>query len=120
MANKDQPRRVGLRPFAEIVGELAQGDVERALTTQLAELVRACDATKKKGVMTIKLNVNPGPKMMTMTADIVTKIPKPPIEATAFYTDDKGSLSIENPRQTNMGFGRPELVNAPTKPDGEN
>ena len=120
--DKDSPR-VGVRQFGEAVGEMAGGDVERALSIQLGELIRACDATKKKGKLTVTLNVAPGPKMMQISADIKATIPKPPIESQTFFCDDKGGLHLENPRQTKMPF-EPSIVGASgggaKPPEGEN
>lgn len=108
--SKEHKLSVGLRPFTEVLGDLAQGDVEKELTTQLAEVVRACEATGKKGALTIKLNVAPGPKLMTMSVEAKTTIPRPSLEATSFYTDDKGSLHIDNPKQTTMFEAKPRIV----------
>lgn len=115
---QSKEKRIGLRPFSEVVTDMAGGDVERELTSLLGEVVRACEGTKKKGKLTITLNIAPGPKLMQMTADIKATVPKTTLEATAFYTDDKGSLTIDNPRQTKM-FDGPRAITG-DKPDSEN
>lgn len=112
---KAKATRIGLRPATEILADMAGGDVERELTALMGEVARACDGTKKKGKITITLNFNPSPKMMAMTAEIKATIPKTPLEATSFYTDDKGGLHIENPRQTKL-FDGPKVV---TRDEGE-
>lgn len=116
--DENKVRRVGLKPFAEIIEEMSDGDVEKQLTNQLAEVVRACEATKKKGKLTVTFHIVPGPKMMAMAVDIKATIPKPAIESQQFFVDDKGGLHIENPRQTAMPFSSgPKSVTTPDNND---
>lgn len=94
--------RVGVRSFGEILADLATGDVEKRLTNDLAELVRAVDEIGDKGTLKLELTVTKGPKVMHVSAKIETKTPKAPLENTAFFTDERGGLHVENPRQTKI------------------
>lgn len=96
---KDKLSRVGVRSFGEILADLAGGDVEKRLTNDLAELVRAVEEVGKDGVLTIKLTVSRGPKTMHIATSWDCKTPKAPVEATAFFSDERGGLHVENPRQ---------------------
>lgn len=118
MSESKKDRRVGLRPFAEVIVEMSGGDVEKELTQQLGELVRACDAYKKAGSMSIKLLVSPGPKTMQIAAEIKTTLPRKPIDAQQFFCDEQGSLTLDNPRQTDLFSGPRSII--PIKPEGEN
>jgi hypothetical protein len=111
MSDKKQSGpRIGIRPFTDVLQDLAGGDVDKELTAQLAELTRACEATKKKGKLVITLNVSPGPKMMGVGVDIKVTIPKTPLESTQFYTADNGGLHMENPRQSKLPFDGPRSI----------
>lgn len=98
-------QRIGIRSFGEILIDLASGDVEKRLTNDLAELVRAVEETGDKGTLILKLEVNKGPKVTHVSAKIETKLPKTPLESTAFFTDERGGLHVENPRQARFPFG---------------
>ena len=108
-------RRVGLRPFEEILGEMSQGELVRELTVEMAKVAQACEDTGRPGGLTVKFKFKPGPKMIHVAADIKSEIPRPALEATSFFVSDDGSLSVENPRQENL-FKGPQ----PVKNDGEN
>lgn len=99
-----QSPRIGVRTFGEILIDLAGGDVEKRLTNDLAELVRAVEETGEKGAITLKLDVSKGPKVMHVSVKIESKLPKAPLENTAFFTDERGGLHVENPRQAKFPF----------------
>jgi hypothetical protein len=115
MSEKPKGRRVGLRPFVEILGELSGGDIERDLTVGLNEVVKAVQDVGKPGKLTITIDVRRGPKMIQVSASIKQNVPKMPREVTAMYVDDTGNLQVENPRQTAM-FSGPR----PVEDDGGN
>jgi len=96
--------RIGLRPFGEILLDISGGDVERRATSILAEAVRAAEATGKNATVTISLKIAKTPKGIQILGDVASKIPREPLESTFFYTDDRGSLLKENPRQGALGF----------------
>lgn len=101
--------QVGLRPFGEILLDIAGGDFESKLTADLAEVVRAVEETGKSGKIVITLNVVRDAKVLRMTADRKSTIPKESVEATAFFTDERGGLHKENPRQAGLPFGVRDL-----------
>lgn len=101
----EKMKRIGVRTFTEILSDLATGDVEKRLTSDLAELVRAVEEVGEKGTLKLELTVTKGPKVMHVHAKIETKAPKAPLENTAFFADERGGLHVENPRQVNMFNG---------------
>jgi len=115
--NKKEPR-IGLTPFSELATELAQGDFDREVTGELAKAAQAAEATGQKAVIDIKIVLKPGPKMMGVIATIKSTIPRPPLQTSQLFIDDKGGLHTENPRQTRLAFDGPQVVKQ--TPDGEN
>jgi hypothetical protein len=103
-----QIARVGVRSFSEILIDLASGDVEKRLTNDLAELVRAVEETGDKGKLTLTLDVSKGAKLVSVTAKVESKLPRAPLENTSFFTDERGGLHVENPRQAKFPFGAPQ------------
>ena len=99
-----QLERVGLRSFSEILIDLASGDVERRLTNDLAELVRAVEETGDKGKLTLTLDVSKGAKLVSVSAKVESKLPRSPLENTSFFTDERGGLHVENPRQGKIAW----------------
>lgn len=116
-SDKDKMPRVGLRLASEILAEVSGGDVDKEIAVQLAETVQACQNSGKKGKVVLTINVAPGPKMIGLSVDVKATKPRPTLEAALMYTDEKGSLFVENPRQGKL-FDGPKVVN-PTN-GGEN
>ncbi len=98
---------IGIRPFGEVLLDLAGGDLEKKLTAELADVVRAVEETGKNGNLTIKLIVARDAKVLRITCESKTTIPKESVEATAFFTDERGGLHKDNPRQSTIPFGAP-------------
>lgn len=98
----DPAQRIGPRPFGVVVTELADGDLERRLTAEFADVVRAVEDTGKPGKLTLNILVGTDGKMIRVVADTKVTIPKPPVEGTAFFSDDRGGLHRENPRQAKL------------------
>ncbi len=115
--NKKEPR-IGLTLFSELATELAQGDFDREVTGELAKIAQACEATAQKGKLVITIELKPGPKMMGVTTSLKSTIPRPPLQTSQLFIDDKGGLHTENPRQTRLAFDGPQVVKQ--TPDGEN
>lgn len=113
---KKEPR-IGLTLFSELATELAQGDFDREVTSELAKAAQAAEATQQKAEVNIKIVLRPGPKMMGVIASIKSTIPRPALQTSQLFIDDKGGLHTENPRQAQIPFGGPQVVK-PT--DGEN
>lgn len=125
------PQDIGPRPFGAFVSELADGDLERRITSELAEIVRAVEDTGKPGKLQINILIGTDGKFIRVAADTKVTIPKPPCAGTQFFKDDRGGLHVENPAQVEMwpsgavkngaqvDLGeRPAPSPAPTKPRG--
>ena len=119
MSEKKKEPRIGLTPFSELATELADGDFDKEVTSELAKAAQAAEATNQKASVTIKIELKPGPKMMGVVASIVSKIPRPPLQSSQLFIDDKGGLHTQNPRQAQLDYGAPHVVK-PAKPEGEN
>lgn len=105
--------KIGTRPFAEVLLDLAGGDLERRLTHELAEIVRAVEETGKNGTLALKLTVERDAKVVRITCESKATIPKESVEATAFFTDERGGLHKDNPRQTAILF-TPSIARDPS------
>lgn len=70
----------------------------------LADVVKACRATGKKGSVTIKLKIKPTDQEIMVMDEIKTEIPKPDAAASVFYDDEEGNLSREDPNQGDLPF----------------
>jgi hypothetical protein len=116
-ADKKDPR-IGMRLFSEIVPSLADGDLDREMSSEIAKVVLACEATGQKGKVVLTIEVKPGPKMMGLVTSIKTTAPRPALQPTHLFTDERGGLHTENPKQVKMAYG-PRAVPGPTN-DGEN
>lgn len=113
--SKKEPR-VGLTLFSELAVELAQGDLDREMTGELAKAAQAAEATGQKAKVVLTIELKPGPKMMGVIASVKSTIPRPALQASHLYIDDKGGLHTENPKQSRIPFGEPQIV----KPESEN
>lgn len=98
----DAGPRIGPRPFGVVIAELADGDLERRLTAEFADLVRAVKETSKAGKIVLTIAADTDGKMIRVVADTKVTLPRPAIEGTAFFSDDRGGLHRENPRQTKL------------------
>lgn len=70
---------------------------------ELAELVRAVRATKRKGKLTLTLTIRPKAKGGVMVLDNIKASPPKEEDAESFfYTDDAGRLLQNNPEGPNL------------------
>ena len=63
---------------------------ERRLTSEFAELVRACQDTGKTGKLAVTIGVGVDGKLVRVVADSKVTVPKPSLEGTSFFADDRG------------------------------
>lgn len=98
----DRPQDIGPRPFGEFITEIADGDLERRLTSELAEVVRAVENTGKPGKLQVSIVVGTDGDMIRIVADTKLTLPKPPVAGTQFYKDHAGGLHTENPKQVKL------------------
>ena len=92
-----------MRPFTDVLAELAAGETASTLSADLADVVAAVKATGNAGEVTLKLTVKPnGPHGVEIADKITTKVPKEDRGTTLFFTDDAGGVHRRDPRQQEL------------------
>ena len=92
-----------MRPFTDILGELAYGHTLDILTEDLAEVVNGVRETGKAGELTLKLTVKPnGAHGVAITERITSKVPRDDRGESLFFVDRDGGLHRNDPRQTEL------------------
>ena len=92
-----------MRPFTDILGELAAGETLDTLTSDLAQMVTAVKATGKTGKLTLELTIKPnGAFGVEITDKITTKEPRDDRGSTLFFNDKDGGLHRRDPRQQDL------------------
>jgi hypothetical protein len=104
---KESP--VKIRDATQIIGMLERGDLAADLSAQLAEVIDACreaagPKATAKGSLTLKLDVEVEGVSITLSGDIVTKLPKLKRGSTFMFLTADGALSTEHPNQASL-FG---------------
>lgn len=87
------------RDFTDTLTDLSNGEVHNQLTDDLRALVEAVVKTKKKGTLTLKIDVKCEGDQAVVKAEITSRPPKPATESTVFFVGKDGSLLRDNPRQ---------------------
>ncbi|HYE29954.1 MAG TPA: hypothetical protein VEH27_00870 [Methylomirabilota bacterium] len=91
--------------FIKTLAELRKGAVLNQLSETLAEVNRAVMEHRKGGEVIIKLKLTPsGEEMINVKASISTKLPVAESKDTAFFVDDDGNLSRNNPNQSEFNL----------------
>lgn len=88
-----------------VLGAMRRGVVVKEASDQLAELVRAVDATQKKGELTIKLTVKPmqgGGAEKAISATVTAKVPRRDLPPAVFFSDGEGTLHRADPGEQDM------------------
>jgi hypothetical protein len=92
-----------VRPFTEVIGDIAGGKVAADLSEVIAEVTKAVEETGKAGSLTLKIKIDPnGDAMVTYEAEIISKVPRPSYGKTMFFTDYEGGVHRRDPRQTEL------------------
>ena len=117
MSDKEKMPRVGPPRFSETIAEMSEGDIDRDISDQLRQVVQACEATGKKGKVVITVDVVPGQKLVGVAVTTKTTIPRPALQSSHFFTDERGGLHTENPRQQKMPFDGPRSILPDNKPE---
>jgi len=92
-----------MRPFTDILGELAAGETLETLTSDLAQMVTSFKASGKSGKLTLELTVKPnGAHGVEITDKITTKEPRDDRGSTLFFNDKDGGLHRRDPRQQDL------------------
>ncbi len=94
-----------VRPFAAVLQEIDAGKAHAVLSDLLDELVRAVDATGRKGKLTVTFGVAPV-KAGNTTNLIVSCVPKldapADIEKSSVFFHKGGALTREDPNQPTL------------------
>lgn len=105
-----------IRDMQQIVGLLENGELNPALSAEVAEtLSKLADMSKDspgrtfKGSTTLKLDFEVKDETVVIRSDFTSKVPKRPRKASMFWVVEDGALSTEHPRQHDM-FGGPRSV----------
>lgn len=99
MSNATKPE---LRSFQDILTDLQSGEVHDQCTDALRKVVLAVQTTKQTGGLTIDLKVKAVGNMISLVPTIKQKIPQPKTEATAFFSNKVGDLSLSDHRQLDL------------------
>lgn len=92
-----------MRDSQDVLTDLDSGGVHNELSVEINRLVAAVRETRKAGTLTLQLNVKLSERdLVVVRAEVKSKIPRPATEATSFFVDDEGGLSIHNPRQLKL------------------
>lgn len=101
---------MNLTPFSQQVAYLEKGTLDIEATELLAELVKAVRETRKKGSLTLKLNVKMHDNMETVVivaADLSVNAPEHARAATILFAAGDGDLLRDDPEQQSI----PSLTN---------
>lgn len=92
-----------LNAYSTLVQQLHDGDTDRDLSNQLAEVLNECRKTGKPGSVTLTLDIKPlGVESVFIDAVIKTKIPEQPRESQKFYLTDELQLTRRRPGQLSL------------------
>lgn len=95
--------------FSETLALQRKGECLEEASAQLAELVKTCIATGKKGKLTLTLEISPMADTVSVRDEITVKQPKQERLGTTFFADDEGHLTRNNPRQAEMFDGEDKI-----------
>jgi hypothetical protein len=98
--------RTELPAITDTLCDIRHGDLITDLTVALHDVVTAVRATGGKGVLTLKLTIQPfskgDPNTLTVFDDVSTKLPRSESPATIMFSTDDGILSRQDPRQPEL------------------
>jgi hypothetical protein len=91
------------KPFGDWLNDQRRGATHSDLSEALNQVVHSVAEYGKVGELTLKLKIKPsGDGMVTITDEVVTKVPEPDRSASLYFYDDEGNLSREDPRQIRL------------------
>ena len=89
--------------FARLLQEQRKGDCLVEASEKLQDLILKVRERWGAGEISLKLKVTPSAKgIVTITDDIVVKLPKEEKDATLFFTTEDGALMRNDPEQTEL------------------
>lgn len=95
------------RPIADVLRDLQRGQFYEEVSDALADLVSSVQAARKSGSLTIKLTVAPnGDATVKIGAEYKATPPKEPRGESIFFVSGTGTLTRNDPRQTEIPFPR--------------
>lgn len=95
-------KKQGIRPFSETFSMLCDGDADVRVAHELAELVKAVDATGKSGKLTISIGVLRDIKTVRLSVETRVTMPREAMEMTEFFIDAEGGVHRQDPRQSDL------------------
>lgn len=94
-----------LRPFADVLLDLAGGTVHAEMSAELRELTEDVQATGKKGSLTLDVKISTvgnNHDALQLQATVRSKLPQSDPQSSIFFTDSDGNLVRENPSQPRL------------------
>lgn len=89
----------------DVLSTMRNGAADRAMSELLAQVALAVQQTGKKGSVTLKLDVGKlkgGDTELEIKASLKSSLPHEDIPVGIYYSDDKGVLTRNDPRQATM------------------
>lgn len=86
----------------ELLANQRRGKCLIELNSKLAEVVKACRETGKKGSVTLTLKIRPRAEEMWVDDDVVPKAPEKDKNPSLYYDDLEGRLLQDDPNQKEL------------------
>lgn len=99
-----EPETPTQNAYALLVAGQRDGDCLLEASEKLTDLVQKVRDRLRPGVITLKITISPanGAKVVTITDEIIVKMPKEEKEATLMFTNEDGTLTRKNPDQKEL------------------
>ena len=94
------------KPITDTLRLLQGGTFLDQCSDKLAAMVKSVDETGKAGKLTITLELKKQNGAVSLLAEVTDKTPKLRPDADLFWPTVEGSLSVENPNQRTLQFGK--------------
>jgi hypothetical protein len=94
-----------MRPFTDVLRDHRNGQLVRALTERMTDVVAAARESGKSSEITLKLKVIPDKTDETafeIVPSITVKIPEPDLPRGLFYANEENDLFREPPKQAGL------------------
>lgn len=90
--------------FSVLLAELRSGDTLHEASQKLTALVQAMRERCAGGELTLKIKFAPAGagKILTITDEVIVKMPKEKSDATLMYSTDHGTLQTRDPNQKEL------------------
>lgn len=92
-----------VRPFNDWLNDQRRGSTHEDLSKALNDVVAGVVEHGKAGELALKIKVKPGGDgTVSVTDELVVKVPEPNRAASMYFVDDEANLHREDPRQTKL------------------